>query len=91
MLILFGLAGKEFTKSDYYPRHVVRPFVRMEQRDCNRVDFREISYLECFIDKVHQFRLLLTLDKITHTLRMRDCGLPPRRRELGSSGLLRSE
>jgi hypothetical protein len=29
----------------------------MEQRDYNRADFREISYLEFFIDKVHQFRL----------------------------------
>ena len=57
ILILFGIVGKEFTKSDYCPRHVVRLSIHMEQHDYNRADFREISYLEFFIDKVHQFRL----------------------------------
>ena len=67
MLILLGFVGKEFTKNDYYPHHVVHPSVHMEQRDYNRADFREISYLQFFIDKVHQFRLWLKLRKITHT------------------------
>jgi len=55
MSILFGLVDKEFTKSDYYTLHVIRPSVHMEQRDYNRAEFREISYCEFFIENVHQF------------------------------------